>query len=334
MDLKAAPSNGNNTPRLAPSTLEIERLRMQMAMQKVANGSCNDTGNSNNGGGGGSGNGNGNVDTVGEIPTMSRGVRRFKSSNPNVVGRNASGTLAAPTKSTDAAASLRGSAVARANSSRNLLQRNTSSNAIPRNGLPARTTSSQGLRSFHKDQIVNHSISRKPSTDGILNMHIRGPGGTLGLQRGESEMSLGEVSISDGSFFTTDSVYVRKAQFIADPIDNEDSNAYYDDDSFADHESFMTRDTDAHLLYETPANLVQQKPDSSMVPPAAIQTTMTLNDLQSLKLNRMNISSGINDDISLISYGTMASGLTIEFTENDNSYTDGYVLDEETEHNE
>ena len=340
--------NVNNTPRLAPSTLEVERLRMQMTMKKT---------------------GNTNVDTVGEIPTMptQRGVRRLKSSNPNIVSRNASGPLAAPTRSTDAAASLRGSAVARANSSRNLLQRATSSNStnnpLTRNGIPARTTSSQGLRSYNKDQIVNSSISRKPSTDGILNMHIRGPGGTLGLQRNESEMSLGEFSISDGSLFTTDSVFVRKAQCnIADPIDNDETHTYYaDDDSFADHESFMTRDSDVHLLYEMPTrnpmppsttNELHHPPSQHKShgrstharrpeqPPSAIKTTMTLDDLESLKLSRLNISAsgghgtnggggGVGDDISLISYGTMASGLTTDYTDHD--FTDGYNMQEQVE---
>ena len=332
IDLK---ENVNNTPRFAPSTLAVERLRMQMAIMKS---------------------GNTNVDTVGEMPTMStqRGVRRLKSSNPNILSRNASGPLAAPTRSTDAAASLRGSAVARANSSRNLLQRATSSNStnnpLTRNGIPARTTSSQGLRSYNKDQIVNSSISRKPSTtDGILNMHIRGPGGTLGLQRNESEMSLGEFSISDGSLFTTDSVFVRKAQCnIADPIDNDETHTYYDDDSFADHESFMTRDSDVHLLYEMPARNHSQPPTSTLKangttahprhpehPPSAIKTTMTLNDLESLKLSRLNITSSAHhtgsggDDISLISHGTMASGLTTDYTDYD--FTDGYNIQEQEE---
>ena len=312
IDLK---ENINNTPRLAPSTLEVERLRMQMSMKKASTA---------------------NEDTVGEIPTMplQRGVRRLKSSNPNVVTRNASGPLAAPTKITDAAASLRGSAVARANSSRNLLQRATSSNStnnpLTRNGIPARTTSSQGLRSFHKDQIVNASISRKPSTDGILNMHIRGPGGTLGLQRNESEMSLGEFSISDGSLFTTDSVFVRKSQCnVADPIDHEDTHTYYGDDSFADHESFMTRDSDVHQLYEMPRSL----PQPSQQPPSAINAPMRLDDLESLKLSRLHISSagshhqhggGVGgDDISLISYGTTDC--------TDHDFTDGYHVPEEVE---
>jgi hypothetical protein len=353
VDLK---ENVNNTQRFAPSTLEVERLRMQMTMKKSGVAGSDNAAN---------------VDTVGEIPTMpsQRGVRRFKSSNPNmVVSRNASGPLAAPTRSTDAAASLRGSAVARANSSRNLLQRATSSNSttnpLTRNGIPARTTSSQGLRSYNKDQIVNSSISRKPSTtDGILNMHIRGPGGTLGLQRNESEMSLGEFSISDGSLFTTDSVFVRKSQCnIADPIDNDETHTYYDDDSFADHESFMTRDTDAHLLYEIPArnnnapsSTADAVPSQSQKaygssssghvrrpeqPPSAIKAPMTLDDLESLKLSRLHINSssgahhnmhgaGAGDDISLISYGTMASGLTTDYTDHD--FTDGYNIQEQAE---
>jgi hypothetical protein len=315
-----------NTPRLAPSAIEVERLRMQMTMKNALGNNSQQQQQQQQ-----------QLDTVGEIPTINqRGVRRLKSSNPNIMAaRNASGPLA-PTKSTDAAASIRGSAVARANSSRNLLQRATSSTS--RSGLiPARSSSSQGLRPYNKDQIVNSSISRKPAvTDGILNMHIRGPGGTLGLQRNESEMSLGEFSISDGSLFTTDSVFVRKSQFIADALDND--NTYDENDSFADHESFMTRDSEVPLLYEMPRHSTTTTAASSQrTPSAATSNTtsstassrpvMTLNDLESLKMHKLNISTihqhhnpNNNDDISLVSYGTM--------TTDDLDYTDGYANDE------
>jgi hypothetical protein len=296
--------------KLYSTALEDERQRMQMTMKIAIR----------------------NEDTVGEIPSM-RGVRRMKSSNPNV-SRVHSGSLqrsnlevpsssfrnssqtpnaarpSAPTKSTDAAASLRGSAVARANSSRNLL-RATSSSGL-RAGIPARTSSSQGLRPFNRgDPLVNGSIGRKPPNDGLLNMHIRGPGGTL--QRNESEMSLGEFSISDGSFFTTDSVNIRKAQLVADPLDHAGSYDEYglDEDSFADHESFMTRESDAHIFYEVPSAQAAAAPTTA--PP------MTLHDLAALKMNRLHISHPSTDDISLVSYGTMASGLTTDYTDHDYS---------------
>jgi hypothetical protein len=291
--------------KASSTALEDERQRMQMTMKMAIH----------------------NEDTVGEIPSM-RGVRRFKSSNPNI-SRVHSGSLqrstlempsssvrssqnanaarpSAPTKSTDAAASLRGSAVARANSSRNLL-RATSSSGL-RAGIPARTSSSQGLRPFNRnDPLVNGSIGRKPPNDGLLNMHIRGPGGTL--QRNESEMSLGEFSSSDGSFFTTDSVNIRKAQLVADPLDHAGSyDDYEEDESFADHESFMTRESDAHIFYEVPASTA-----------ATATPAMTLHDLAALKMNRLQISHPSTDDISLVSYGTMASGLTTDYTDHDYS---------------
>ena len=291
MDLK------DDNLKAASAALEEERQRLQCTMKKAMH----------------------SEDTVGEIPPM-RGVRRLKSSNPNISRvsslqqrspadglssssvRNNPSRPSAPTKSTDAAASLRGSAVARANSSRNLLRATSSSSGL--RGA-TRTSSSQGLRPY-QPPLVNTSIRKPAAADGLLNLHIRGPGGTL--QRNESEMSLGEFSISDGSFFTTDSVNIRKAQLVADPL--EHGGSYDDDDeeddSFADHESFMTRDSDAHIFYEVPNRVMAAPP-------------MTLSDLAALKMNRLQISNGAADDISLASCGTMASGLTTDYTDHDYS---------------
>jgi hypothetical protein len=262
-------------------------------------------------------------DTVGAIPPM-RGVRRLKSSTQGPAGRLVGASaqppsrkgversssmrvaphpLATPTKLTDAATSLRGSAVARANSSRVLL-RATSNNlgARPR-GPPSRTNSAQGLRPYNRDQIVNASIARKPNSDGLPQM--RGPGGTL--QRHESEMSMDGFSMGDGSLFTMDSVQLRKGQLVADPFDD---GTYDEQGSFADHESFVTRDEDN--LYGG-HNIPHQHHHAAAQEPA-----ITFSDLEHLRMTqRLNISSA--DDNSEVSFGTMASGLTTDFTDHDYS---------------
>lgn len=113
--------------------------------------------------------------------------------------------------------------------------------------------------------------------------------------------------MGDGSLFTMDSVQLRKGQqLVADPFDD---NTYDEQNSFADHESFVTRDDDniyGILPAQTPA--------------------INFGDLAELRLNqRLHISSG--DDASEASFGTMGSGLTTDFTDHD--YTD--YAGEETE---
>ena len=94
----------------------------------------------------------------------------------------------------------------------------------------------------------------------------------------------------------------------------------------------------------TPAPQSQLPRRHPQQPPSAIKATMTLDDLESLKFSRLNVASSSHhnaanrhpnhqnnagDDISLISYGTMASGLTTDFTDHD--HTDGYNVREEVD---
>jgi hypothetical protein len=280
----------------------------------------------------------GGEDTVGAMIPPMRGVRRLKSSTPVPGGRlvqSSTGSqgggstapptrtgverassmrvaprpLATPTKLTDAAASVRGSAVARANSSRVLL-RATSNNmgGVGRvgrggpsgGGPPSRTNSAQGLRPFNRDQIVNTSIGGRNQA-GTVSQLQRGPGGTL--QRHESEMSM------DGSLFTMDSVQLRKGQLVADPFDD---GTYDEQGSFADHESFVTRDDD---------NLYGHNHNNVNAPPAAEPAAISFSDLEHLRMTqRLQITSNNgSDDHSEVSFGTMASGLTTDFTDQDYS---------------
>jgi hypothetical protein len=202
-------------------------------------------------------------------------------------------TPLAPTKSTDALSSLRGSAIARANSSRALLRATTS---FHRAAPPSRT-SSGNLRGFAPNQIVNTSIATIGSSSHHNNntnkqtlVKARGP-----LMRFESDNSIGDFS-TDGSFFTTDSVALRKHQMIADPIDGEE---YNEDCSFADHETYVTKRSDEYeheVLYATP-------------------TVLTFADLEHMRLTqRLKISC---EEQSEVSFSTIASGLSADFTEHD-----------------
>jgi hypothetical protein len=197
----------------------------------------------------------------------------------------------APTKSTDALSSLRGSAIARANSSRALLRATAS---FQRAAPPSRT-SSGNLRGFSRDQIVNTSIATNGGSSHLNNnkhmlVKTRGP-----LMRFESDNSIGDFS-ADGSFFTTDSVALRKHQMVADPIDGEE---YNEDCSFADHETYLSKRSDEYeneVLYATP-------------------TVLTFADLEHMRLTqRLKISC---EEQSEVSFSTIASGLSTDFTEHD-----------------
>jgi hypothetical protein len=144
----------------------------------------------------------------------------------------------------------------------------------------------------------NASIAR-PSQ----HAYQRGPPATL--ERHESEMSLGDVSI--GSVFTMDSVSLRKGQMIADPLN--DAGTYAEEDSFADHESFMTRD-DFVPIEECASPAREIKP--------RISGLDELNFMAKLQIAGHSIMhggavGGENDDA--VSFMTGASGLTTDYTE-------------------
>ncbi len=248
-----------------------------------------------------------NVNRVADdtVPPM-RGVRRYKSNNPagkmpgrNMIQRASSMRAQRPlahARSMDAAASFRGNAAARANSSRVLAR--AASNTNVRRGPPSRANSAQGLRPFSRDQIVNTSIGKAPPKE--HSFVLRAPSGTL--QRHESDMSLGDISISEGSLFTMDSVQLRKGQMIADPLEE---GTYDEEDSFADHESFMTREPS--FMNHHPGAVVQQP------------TVLTFGDLEELRLTqKLQISA---EETSTISFSdTLASGLTTDFSHSDSEY--------------
>ena len=234
-------------------------------------------------------------------PDQHPGSRRPNNTNRvarRTPARAASLRPTAPTKSNDALASMRGNAVARANSSRALL-RATSSGNISR-GVGRNTSAASGIRPYSRDQIVNTSIQRAGSNEGMKMMARCGPGGST-LERGISDLSLGDFSqfshntSTDNSILTMDSVNLRKTQMVADPLENE--GTYDEDDSFADHESFVTRESDATFF----RHLSQQR-----------NTVLTFDDLEAMRMReKLHISA---EESSQFSFGTIGSGLTNDYT--------------------
>jgi len=289
----------HESPRsAATSALEQERLRMQSAVKKAA--------------------------TTPEQPQAQRGGRRpnvAPSAGPVRRGPARSTSLRqpakpmAPTKSNDALASMRGNAAARANSSRALLRAASSSNILGRGGVGRTASATAGIRPYSRDQIVNTSIQRAHSGDGSIKLMARcAPGGST-LDRQLSEMSLGDFSQSttaDNSIFTMDSVNLRKTQMVADPLENE--GTYDEDDSFADHESFVTRESDATFF--------RQQAQSH-------NTVLTFDDLEAMRMReRLHISA---EESSQFSFGTIGSGLTTDFTED---HEESEYLHDETQYAE
>lgn len=217
------------------------------------------------------------ADTVGEmLPPPSRGVQRLKSS--------ASAARRGPQRGgVKRATSMRAQPMLAARGGKTPLGRSTSSQS----GLVrASTTGSAVCRGVAR----NTSIGRQSA-----HSYQRGPSATL--QRNESEMSLGDVSISDGSVFTMDSVQLRKGQMIADPLDH---GTYVGEDSFADHESFMTRDDFAPIEEcASPAREIKPR----------------ISGLDELNLNGKLQITGSIEDASTVSFMTGASGLTTDYTE-------------------
>ena len=277
-----------STLSASTSALEQERMRMQAAVHKATTG---------------------DQLRVNRRPNASgAGVAR------RTPARAASLRPTAPTKSNDALASVRGNAVARANSSRALLRATSSGNIIGRGVARNTSAASQGIRPYSRDQIVNTSIHRANSNDSMKLLARCGPGGST-LERAISELSLGDFSYStaaDNSILTMDSVNLRKTQMVADPLENE--GTYDEDDSFADHESFVTRDSDATFFRQH----AQQN-----------NTVLTFDDLEAMRMReRLHISV---EESSHFSFGTMGSGLTYDYTDD---HEESEFVHDETEHAE
>lgn len=202
------------------------------------------------------------MDTVGEMPPPTLGVRRLKSS-----------------------ASVRSKPISRGGS----IQRTTSMRA-QRPGAPAPSASSRSRGGVRRAPSRNYSSqSLRPYGSGHSN-----------LQRGESEVSLGDYS--SGSAFTMDSVALRKGQLIADPVDG---GTYCEDESFADHESFMTRD-DFTPLAEAKGPMVRES------------NVVAMGDFVNLNERQVIPEGEVEDDT--VSYMTGTSALTNDFTDlNDES---------------
>jgi hypothetical protein len=116
-----------------------------------------------------------------------------------------------------------------------------------------------------------------------------------------------ELSIASDadSYFTTDSINLRKCQLIADPIEG----MYNDLDSCADHESIygtMSYDCDWDGYTEYAPDEYQTYPKSDMS-----VDEFSFCTLDSSRVNRMQVHPVLGDDVSFLrsnSFSTLASG--------------------------
>jgi hypothetical protein len=303
----------------APHSLEAERSRMISNVQKASAIMAPP--------------GDGPVRMPSRKPSVMRGAGRGSSGAPMRSSSMRASVIRplAPTKSTDCMASMRGTHVQRANSSR--IQRSTSGRG-PMRGQVLRTTSSRcppmqrgpraapnrtssvdstnSLRAYRRDALTNSAI------EPMQPARIPGPGATL--ERHTSDMSL--ITTGDLSCFTMDSVNLRKNQMVADPLEDA---TYNEMDSCADHESVSR----ASVFSEYQASF-KNGASGAAAGPTRLGVYRTPSRIGGIKFDSLQISSGNkksnsnNDEDSDSdsddddkSFGTMTSGLTTDFTEHD-----------------
>lgn len=225
----------------------------------------------------------------------------------------------APTKSTDHLTSMRASRAQRGNISRVAPVRSQSSVlGAPRRVPPDRTSSvdsTNSLRAFRRDQIGGSAL--EPGTMEFQRLR----GGPEALTRNPSDMSnLTAMTGGDLSCFTMDSVNLRKAQLVADPIFADDGT-YNEEDSYADHESvsrasmFSEYTPGAARIAPEPRLGVYRTPSRL----GAIRVERRPNPAQP-KEDESSSSEGEGNDDDDRSFGSVTSGLTQDFTENDFLY--------------
>jgi len=222
----------------------------------------------------------------------------------------------APTKSTDCLASMRANSVQRAHTSRVLpVRANSSRIGAPRRAPPSRTSSvdsTNSLRAYRRDQIMN-----TPGMENREMVRLRGPGATL--ERNTSDLT--DMTNGDLSCFTMDSVNLRKTQLVADPIED---GTYNDEDSCADHESVSR----ASVFSEYTPGMMQQLPG-----PSKLGVHRTPSRMGQIRFDRMQIAEPKPDeseeDDDEGSFGTLTSGLTTDFTENEFLNSDDEEDDDE-----
>jgi hypothetical protein len=295
-----------NEETAAPHSLEEERQRMLSNVQKASTIMAPP--------------GDGPVRMPSRKPSVMRGAGRGSSAPMRSSSmRGPSIRPLAPTKSTDCMASMRGTHVQRANSSRiqrtsssrGQVLRTTSSRCPPMQrgrAAPNRTSSvdsTNSLRAFRRDQLTNSLIEPMEAS------RIPGPGATL--ERHTSDMSL--ITTGDLSCFTMDSVNLRKTQLVADPLEDA---TYNEMDSCADHESISR----ASQFSEYQASF-KNGASGAAAGPTRLGVYRTPSRMGAIKFDSLQISnkekdaddSDDSDDDK--SFGTMTSGLTTDFTEHD-----------------
>ncbi len=221
----------------------------------------------------------------------------------------------APTKSTDHLASMRASRAQRGNISRVAPVRSQSSVlGAPRRVPPDRTSSvdsTNSLRAFRRDQMGGV----EPGTMELQRLR-GGPGASL--TRNPSDMSnLTDMTGGDLSCFTMDSVNLRKAQLVADPIFADDGT-YNEEDSYADHESVSRASMFSEYTPGAARNIPEPRLGVYRTPSrlGAIRVDRRPHPAQP-KEDETSSSEEGNDDDDDRSFGSVTSGLTQDFTDND-----------------
>ena len=229
----------------------------------------------------------------------------------------------APTKSTDHLASMRASRAQRGNISRIAPVRSQSSIlGAPRRAPPDRTSSvdsTNSLRAFRRDQM---GVAEQGTME--LQRLRGGPGAAL--TRNPSDMSnLTDMTGGDLSCFTMDSVNLRKAQLVADPIFADDGT-YNEEDSYADHESVSRASMFSEYTPGAARNIPEPRLGVHRTPSrfGAIRVDRRPHPAQP-KEDESSSSEGGHDDDG--SFGSETSGLTQDFTDND------FLDDSESENN-
>lgn len=170
---------------------------------------------------------------------------------------------------------------------------------------PNRSVSSDGMPAMYRGMAINtpnHSLRR---TDGPR----QAPGRTA------SGMSYDSMASDADSFFSKDSVSIRKHQLVADPLEE---GTYNDCDSFADHESVQDLWSVATDAYG------DRFPDhiSEYLPNGAVQYHVDLAGMgQSDSAGNLPLETGGGDQQS-VSSGISGDGADFDFTGGDEDLTE------------
>lgn len=240
-------------------------------------------------------------------------------------------------KAADRLASMRGASLQRANSSR--LQRTPSSRGNLIRAHSSMAPPSGGRRAPGRTSSVDSTKNMRAYREGLVSSNLMEPSGTRGngLERHTSDISAGTET--DLSCFTMDSVNLRKTQLVADPL--EDINTYNEDASYADHESVSRASQFSEYPIEAASNVpAPPRMGVSRTPSRLGAINIDRNKKPQPKVEgnpvydrRKDDDGDDDDDDDDRSFGTMTSGLTTDFADQDEFYIDDSDEEDEESNN-